>query len=48
MNIYLGENSTIDYRLYKKDADARLFLQTNSFHTEHIFKSVVFSIKGWP
>ena len=43
MNIYLSENSTIDYRLYKKDTDARLFLQTNSFHPKHVFKSVVFS-----
>ena len=26
-----------------KETDARLFLQTESFHPKHVFKSVVFS-----
>ena len=43
MNIYLGECNTIEYRLYKKETDARLYLQTESFHPKHVFKSVVFS-----
>ena len=29
--------------IYKKDTYARLFLETDSFHPEHVFKSAVFS-----
>ena len=39
----LGENNRIEYKLYKKETDARLYLQTDSFHPAHVFKSVVFS-----
>ena len=39
----LTDNNKIDYRLYKKDTDARLFLKTESFHPAHVFQSVVFS-----
>ena len=41
--IYLNDDNVIEYSLYKKDTDARLFLQTDSFHPKHVFKSVVFS-----
>ena len=43
MTIYLEENNIIEYKLYKKDTDARLYLKTDSFHPKHVFKSVVFS-----
>ena len=43
MKIYLDELNSIEYRLFKKETDARLFLQTESFHPKHVFKSVAFS-----
>ena len=43
VELTLGENNNIDYRLFKKETDARLYLNTDSFHPDHVFKSVVFS-----
>ena len=38
-----GRMNKIDYRLFKKPTDARLYLKTDSFHPEHVFKSVIIS-----
>ena len=43
VKLSLDDNNQIQYQLYKKDTDARLYLKTDSFHPEHVFKSVVFS-----
>ena len=43
VELTLGENNNIEYRLFKKETDARLYLNTDSFHPDHVFKSVVFS-----
>jgi len=39
----LSTNNKIEYKLYKKETDARLYLKTDSFHPAHVFSSVVFS-----
>ena len=41
--LYLDSDGKIQYRLYKKETDARLYLKPTSFHPPHVFKSVVFS-----
>ena len=43
VKLYLDNDNTIQYRLHKKETDARLFLQPTSYHPEHVFSSVVFS-----
>ena len=43
VKLYLDANYKILYRLYVKETDARLFLQRNSYHPNHVFSSVVFS-----
>ncbi len=43
VQLTLGEKNNVEYRLYKKETDARLYLKTDSFHPEHVFKSVVYS-----
>ena len=43
VTLYLDNQNNIDYKLFKKDTDARIFLKTDSFHPHHVFKSVVFS-----
>jgi hypothetical protein len=43
VTLTLNANNTIEYKLYKKDTDARLYLQTDSFHPPHVFNSVIFS-----
>ena len=37
------DNNRLEYRLYKKDTDARNYLNTQSYHPTHVFHSVVFS-----
>ena len=39
----LGQDNRLEYKLFKKETDARLYLQTDSFHPSHVFESVVFS-----
>lgn len=39
----LNEDSKVEFKLYTKETDARLYLKTDSFHPSHVFKSVVFS-----
>ena len=39
----LSSNNKVEYKLYKKETDARLYLKTDSFHPAHVFRSVVFS-----
>ena len=43
VKLYLDEDDKIQYRLYKKETDARLYLKPTSFHPNHVFKSIIFS-----
>ena len=43
ITIYLDDNGSIQYCLYKKKTDARQFLNTQSFHPQDVFRSVPFS-----
>ena len=43
VTLYLDDQNQIQYKLFTKETDARLYLQTNSFHPPHVFKSVVYS-----
>ena len=43
VQLTLGEDNQIEYKLFKKETDARLYLNTDSFHPQHVFRSVVFS-----
>ena len=43
IKLTLDEDNKLDYQLYKKETDARLYLKTDSFHPAHVFKSVIFS-----
>ena len=43
VTLSLSDDNTIHYKLYRKETDARRYLQTDSFHPEHVFRSVVFS-----
>ena len=43
VTLYLDNNGLIQYRLYTKETDARLYLNPSSFHPQHVFQSVVFS-----
>ena len=36
-------DNELRYQLHRKETDARLFLNTDSYHPEHVFRSVVFS-----
>ena len=36
-------SSGVSHTLYRKETDARLYLKTDSFHPEHVFRSVVIS-----
>ena len=36
-------NTGLDYTLFRKETDARLYLKTDSFHPQHVFRSVVMS-----
>ena len=41
--LYLDENNNIQYKSYSKPTDAKRFLNPNSFHPPHVFKSVPIS-----
>ena len=43
VKLFLDEDGLIQYRLYRKETDARTYLNPASFHPEHVFKSVIFS-----
>ncbi|KAL5247374.1 hypothetical protein ACHWQZ_G019296 [Mnemiopsis leidyi] len=43
VTLYLDDQNHIQYKLFTKETDARLYLKTNSFHPPHVFKSVVYS-----
>ena len=43
ITLTLDTNNQIQYRLYKKETDARNYLRTDSFHPHHVFESVAFS-----
>ena len=43
VTLTLSEDNVMNYKLYRKETDARRYLQTDSFHPEHVFRSVVFS-----
>ena len=43
VQLSLDDNNLVQYRLFKKETDARLYLKTDSFHPQHVFRSVVFS-----
>ena len=39
----MDEENKIHYRLYRKETDARLFLNPTSYHPHNVFSSVIFS-----
>ena len=41
--LFIDEDGFIQYRLFKKPTDSRLYLRTSSFHPKHVFDSVAFS-----
>ena len=43
VQLTLDDNNQIQYKLYRKKTDSRLYLKTDSFHPHHVFKSVIFS-----
>ena len=43
MKLEVDSENKIQYRLYTKPTDARLYLRTDSFHPPHVFRSVAFS-----
>ena len=43
VTLFIDSDGFIQYRLFKKPTDSRLYLKTNSFHPRHVFDSVAFS-----
>ena len=43
LTLSLDTENQIQYRLYRKETDARNYLRTDSFHPQHVFNSVAFS-----
>jgi hypothetical protein len=43
ITLYLDSDNKIQYKLYTKPTDVRNYLQTNSFHPNHVFNSAAFS-----
>ena len=43
LTISLDEENKIHHKLFVKPTDARTYLNTNSFHPEHVFSSIPFS-----
>ena len=41
--LYIDENGLIQYKLYRKPTDSRLYLKTHSFHPGHVFDSIAYS-----
>ena len=43
VTLFVDDDGFIQYRLFKKPTDSRLYLKSNSFHPSHVFDSVAFS-----
>jgi hypothetical protein len=43
VTLYIDSEGIIQYKLYKKPTDSRLYLKTSSFHPPHVFDSVAYS-----
>ena len=43
VTLFVDKEGFIQYRLFKKPTDSRLYLKTSSFHPKHIFDSVAYS-----
>lgn len=43
VTLKIDDNGLIQYSLYKKPTDSRLYLKTGSFHPRHVFDSVAYS-----
>ncbi len=43
VTLFIDEDGFIQYRLFKKPTDSRLYLKTSSFHPNHVFDSVAYS-----
>ena len=43
LNLEIDSENQIQYRLFRKETDAMLYLRTESFHPKHVFESVAFS-----
>ena len=43
LTLTLDPENQIQYRLFRKETDARNYLRTDSFHPHHVFNSVAFS-----
>ena len=43
VTLFIDSEGFIQYRLFTKPTDSRLYLRTSSFHPKHVFRSVAFS-----
>ena len=43
VTLRIDEEGLIQYKLFKKPTDSRLYLKTQSFHPQHVFNSVAYS-----
>ena len=43
LTLYLDDQNKVQYKIYQKPTDARNYLRTDSFHPQHVFRSVAFS-----
>ena len=43
VTLFVDDDGFIQYRLFKKPTDSRLYLKSNSFRPSHVFDSVAFS-----
>ena len=43
VELSLENDNQTKYKLYKEDTGAYLYLKTDSFHPENVFRSVIFS-----
>ena len=43
VTLYVDSEGFIQYKLYRKPTDSRLYLKTHSFHPGHVFDSVAYS-----
>ena len=43
VELYLDDDGQIQYKLYRKETDARQYLNTGSYHPDNVFDSVPFS-----
>ena len=43
VTLFIDQDGFIQYRLYRKPTDSRMYLKTHSFHPRHVFDSVAYS-----